>query len=30
MISEFWPRNIMISDFWVEKLPNSGIRRFNG
>ena len=30
MISEFWPKNIMISDFGLKKLPNSGIGCFNG
>ena len=30
MISEFWPENIMISDFWAKKLTNSEMTRFNG
>ena len=27
MISEFRPKNIMISNFWAKKLPNSGMVR---
>ena len=29
MIREFWPNNILISDFWEEKLQNSGMTHFN-
>ena len=25
MICAFWPENIIISVFWANKLPNSGI-----
>ena len=28
MICEFRPKNIMISDFWAEKLHNSGMAHF--
>ena len=27
VISEFRPKNIMISDFWTKKLPSSGMTR---
>ena len=29
MISEFMPKNIMISDFWAIKLPNNGMATYN-
>ena len=30
MTSAFWPKNIMNSDFWAEKIMYSGMARFNG
>ena len=29
MISQFRSKNIMISDFWAKKLPDSGMTRFS-
>ena len=30
VISKFQPKTIMISDFGAKKIPNSGMKHFNG